>query len=337
MAVLSDAYVRRMAVIVSQGKLDAREQRRKQGEETKSGSSNKSTEATSLTRTATLLHVAIISGDEKGALEVVRRIVSDEKGAVVSAYESTIVAAFNLLSAGGHHQVRAADTVMRLREALPNTHFACSLNHGKVQALIMDGLVMCSGEPVTRGRALLQAAIALSTPHGTHTSDAMVTYFPSELEAPTSPMTTKTNKSVHEYDSKRSSGVDYSLSSKRHSSVAVAPSSENGICLLMCLSELNSSYDCEAVDAVTFGNSRPKVVYRLAYKRCAKGNDDEWMYKMKDEEDGSPFAVVNAVFERIASNEHGEAARLWRTMDRSLCTQDVSCYAKASLARHLKI
>eukprot|EP00742_Colponemidia_sp_Colp-10_P012564 GILJ01014131.1.p1 GENE.GILJ01014131.1~~GILJ01014131.1.p1 ORF type:complete len:678 (-),score=117.87 GILJ01014131.1:489-2342(-) len=308
MAVLSDAYVRRMTVIVSEGKAEAKGRKRKgDGSETRSGSSK--TEATALTRTATLLHVAIISGDEKNALEVVRKIVTEEKGAVVSAHESTIVAAFNLLSAGGHHQVRAADTVMRLRDALPSTHFACSIQHGKVGALIMDGLVMCTGEAVAQGRALLHSAIALST-QSSEGPDA-VTYLSSSV-------------------------ANAANAQKRQSNVAPSAS---GLCLLCCHSELSSTYDCEAVDVVTQGYGKPKIVFRLAFRRSGKATDDEWMYRLKDEEDQSPFAVVNAVFARIACHDMDEATRLWKehVADGGAQTFEISLFAKASLGKHLNL
>lgn len=299
MAVLSDAYVRRMTVLISEGKGEGKERRRKGdhgGSETRSGTSNHSNDATALTRVATLLHIAIISGDEKSTLEVIRRIVSEEKGVVVSAHESTIVAAFNLLSAGGHHQVRAADTVMRLREALPRTHFACSIQHGKVGALVMDGLVMCTGEAVSQGRILLQSAVALSTA----VSGSDVVYLSAD-----------TTKAIQ----------------------------HNGLCLLCCHSELSSTYDCEAVDVVSFGSTgKQRVVYLLAHRRSAKATDDEWMYRLKDEEDQSPFAIVNAVFSRIASHDIEGAKRVWQEYEASHGTShcDISVHARTGIVRHLK-
>eukprot|EP00744_Colponema_vietnamica_P002229 GILI01003545.1.p1 GENE.GILI01003545.1~~GILI01003545.1.p1 ORF type:complete len:361 (+),score=56.27 GILI01003545.1:6-1088(+) len=300
MAVLSDAYVRKMTVLVSEGKGEAKERKRKgeHGHDTRSGTSNQSTEATALARVATLLHVSVLHGDEKTALEVIRRIVLEEKGMVVSAHEATIVAAFNLLSAGGHHQVRAADTVMRIREALPTTHFACSIQHGKVNALIIDGLVMCTGEAVTQGRILLQAAVALCHAAVGGSDIAYVK-------------------------------LDASL-----------PIPSNGLCLLCCHSEVSSTYDCEAVDIITFSpSSKPKIAYLLAHRRSGKATDDEWMYRLKDEEDQSPFAVVNAVFTKIAAHDYDEAKRIWHEYEQADGGSHislVSIQARASIARHLQ-
>eukprot|EP00744_Colponema_vietnamica_P007759 GILI01011123.1.p2 GENE.GILI01011123.1~~GILI01011123.1.p2 ORF type:complete len:104 (+),score=25.24 GILI01011123.1:47-313(+) len=85
------------------------------------------------------------------------------------------------------------------------------------------------------------------------------------------------------------------------------------------------------------GSSKPKVVYRLAFRLSGKANDDEWMYRLKDEEDGSPFAIINAVFRKIATAEHIDAARLWAEHSAALSSNgQVSSFAKASLARRLK-
>lgn len=48
---------------------------------------------------------------------------------------------------------------------------------------------------------------------------------------------------------------------------------ESGLCLLCCYSELNSSYDCEALEVATIGSAKPKIVYRLACRRYRRGVD----------------------------------------------------------------
>eukprot|EP00742_Colponemidia_sp_Colp-10_P012853 GILJ01014468.1.p1 GENE.GILJ01014468.1~~GILJ01014468.1.p1 ORF type:complete len:891 (+),score=139.89 GILJ01014468.1:204-2876(+) len=311
MAVLSDAYVRKMTVIVSKGQLEAKEHRRKGADETKSGTSHRSFEATSLVRTATLLHISILNGDEKHALEIIQRTVTEEKGTVISAFDSTVIAAFNLLSAGGHHQVRAADTVLRLREALPSTKFVCSISHGKVNALILGDLVMCTGDAATRGRGLLKTAIALACPGTSSHGTDDVTYLTSD--------------------------TDMSVVKKRFSSVVV----DNGLCLLVGKDELSSTYDCEGVDVGSFCG-KTRVVYRLALRKSGnKANGDEWMYRLRDDEDQSPFAIVNAVFEKIAGRDLEEAARIWKDYSSQVgttadnCGMEISSHAKAAIARLL--
>eukprot|EP00744_Colponema_vietnamica_P001864 GILI01003031.1.p1 GENE.GILI01003031.1~~GILI01003031.1.p1 ORF type:complete len:897 (-),score=210.81 GILI01003031.1:532-3222(-) len=311
MAVLSDAYVRKMTVIVSKGQLEAKEHRRKGADETKSGTSHRSFEATSLVRTATLLHISILNGDEKHALEIIQRTVTEERGTVISAFDSTVIAAFNLLSAGGHHQVRAADTVLRLREALPSTKFVCSISHGKVTALIIGDLVMCTGDAATRGRGLLKTAIALACPGTTSHGTDDVTYLTSDTEM--------------------------SVVKKRFSSVVV----DNGLCLLVGKDELSSTYDCEGVDVGSFCG-KTRVVYRLALRKSGnKANGDEWMYRLRDDEDQSPFAIVNAVFEKIAGRDLEEAARIWKDYSSQVgttadnCGMEISSHAKAAIARLL--
>eukprot|EP00388_Colpodella_angusta_P037952 GDKK01042988.1.p1 GENE.GDKK01042988.1~~GDKK01042988.1.p1 ORF type:complete len:224 (+),score=16.44 GDKK01042988.1:60-674(+) len=180
------------------------------------------------------------------------------------------------MSAGGHHQVRAADTVMRLRDALPSPRFAASIHYGKVGALVADGLVMCTGSAVAQGRALLEAAITLSSGQNT------VAY--------------------------RSPAISQSAVG------TTAPYSQmpEQLCLLSCQSDLSSSYDCEAIDVAELAGSKETIVYRLAFKRATKANDDEWMYRMKDEEELNPFALANIVFSRIIANDFEGAKKLVR-------------------------
>eukprot|EP00388_Colpodella_angusta_P041656 GDKK01053881.1.p1 GENE.GDKK01053881.1~~GDKK01053881.1.p1 ORF type:complete len:703 (+),score=42.58 GDKK01053881.1:210-2111(+) len=329
MAVLSDAYVRRMTVIVSEGKMESKERRRKgdAGADTKSGSSAKS-EATALTRTATLLHIAILDGDEKTALETIRRIVTDEKGTIVSAHESKIVAAFNLLSAGGHHQIRAADTVLRLRQQLPSTRFVCSIQQGKVNALIMDGLVMCTGEAVTQGLALLQTAIAMNASGGTTSPLPQVA---SNIGIDEVTFLSSDNSVIAANKWEMQGSV-----TKRRSEIVQG----NGLCLFFCFSELSAAYDCEAVDITTSLTGKPKVLFRLAHRKSTKATDDEWMYRLKDEEDQSPYAAVNAVFARIACHDIEDATRLWRehvAAEGGVLLSEISIYARASISKYLKL
>ena len=74
-------------------------------------------EATVLARSGTVLAVRI-NGDPRLAFDTIRRVVEENRGVVVCCYENVMLAAYNLLAAGGHHQLRAADTVVRLRARL---------------------------------------------------------------------------------------------------------------------------------------------------------------------------------------------------------------------------
>ena len=319
-AVMTDPYVRRMATLVGEersengsgGSGNRRNGGKKGGGGAKasSASSDNSNNATLLTRSATILHIAV-TGEAKTAIDLCKRIVAEERGAVVSAHDTTIVAAFNLLSAGGHHQLRAADTVHRLRSLLPTTRFVCSIHHGKVSALISDGLVMCTGEVVNIGRLLLDRAIETA-----------------KIGNALAPLTRLTSGLVPAKDPTASPG-------RLLGSFNGALESSNGLCLMLCAAELTSAYDCEAIDIVLAPN--PRIMSRLAGPKSGAADkmaDDEWMYQLKEKEDHGVYTRVNAVFAKIASNDLVEASAMW-----SRCAEDSSFVcselAKEGVARFL--
>ena len=301
------------------------------------GSSDKSGDATTVTRSATLLHI-YVGSEARSTLDVIRRIVQDEKGAVVSAHEPTIVAAFNLMTPGGHHQVRAANAVMRLRAVLA-VPFVCSIHHGKISALIAEGLVMCTGEAVLTGHALLYRALDMSGnltrlrmkgAGGADDADDEGDF--SDAKGGANSHTAVSIFTTSE-GAKSPTSARGGATSAVASVIAAPPPLDNGLCVLHCAPELSSAYECEAVDmgplspALALPSSSPgapsastaptvRVVFRLAHRKAGgAAKDDEWMYRMKNDEDECVFAVGNAIFARLAEGDVAEARRLWRASE----------------------
>lgn len=277
MAILGDAYVRRMMVLASDERTAARKGIVKGGSMSDSGSS--SANATLLARSATLLQIAV-AGELRGVIDAVRRVVAEEKGSVVSAHENTIVAAFNLLSPTGQHQVRAAEAVTRLRTVLQQqgVDFVCALSTGKVSALVAEGVVICTGEPAATGRVLLQRAVELA---GLKEAENLQPYSPSHHMEKTLPPSALT---------------------------CAAP----GLCLLLCNEELSGSYDCEAIDIVSTASGKPRLLYRLG--EIANVADDEWMYQLKEGEEKGAYSTTNAILRRIAEGDEAKARTMWEAM-----------------------
>lgn len=90
-----------------------------------------------------------------------------------------------------------------------------------------------------------------------------------------------------------------------------------------------------STDANPLNNSwgKSRVVYRLAHRKTGKETDDEWMYRLKDEEDQSPFAAVNGVFNRLATGHLEEAKHIWAKInDDPAMLSETSIVAQRSLA-----
>eukprot|EP00744_Colponema_vietnamica_P006143 GILI01008942.1.p1 GENE.GILI01008942.1~~GILI01008942.1.p1 ORF type:complete len:882 (+),score=184.76 GILI01008942.1:476-3121(+) len=286
MTILNDVYVRKMMVLASDERMAA-----KKGSGSKGGSSDGSSgsaEATILTRSATILTIAVY-GELRSVIDHIRKAVAEEKGAVVSANENTVVAAFNLLSPTGQHHLRAAEAVSRLRVALQQhgTPFVCAISSGKVNAFIADGVVMCTGDPVATCRMLQQRAIELG---GFYAAETLKPYSFDVV----------------------SDFMDKSASAAVSPALLIGPNSQSGLCLLLSCAELAGSYDCEAIDLVASANGKPRLLYRLA--EATSVTDDEWMYQLKEGEEKGAYAASNAVLKCIAEGDIHKAKALWEDL-----------------------
>lgn len=185
-----------------------------------------------------------INGDPRVAFDTVKRVVEENRGRVVCCYENVMIAAYNLLSAGGHHQLRAADTVARLRARLDGVvPFVAAIHHGKLSALVSasDGVVMATGEVIqtcrvllaranemSRQAALAQAASAAKPVVGDGHAFATTVVVSSDGESAPAPSPA---------DAASPSEVHHAVTGPLH-----------GLCLLYCQAEMSLAYDCEAVD-----------------------------------------------------------------------------------------
>ena len=297
MAILADPYIQRMCVIASDertrkgkgsGRRRAGDGAGGRGDGTKGAGGSKSaaekssSEATAISRFATVLHIAF-EGDARLLLEVVRRVVADERGAIVSAHENVIVCAYNLLAPNGQHQVRAADTVARLRSVLHPAPFVCSIHCGRVQAMVSpSGWVMCSGDAVSVGRMLLDRAIFMATRR-------QAELYPSKAANNCSSSTLRLESYVPAQNNNfglfQFAPMFASVSPGTSGDIGAAlrkqqvpPQGQTGggpqlrcpegpydygLCLLYCQSELSTAYGCEAVD-VTMIVPRSGVQHQMA-------------------------------------------------------------------------
>ena len=196
---------------------------------------------------------------------------------------------------------------------------------------------MCTGEVVTVGRLLLDRAIETAqlggclAPMARLASGVVPTAAPVETSIVAAPPAFGAyNNNIQQQHVL--STVPISATVKGKGSVALEGT--NGLCFLLCAAELNSAYDCEAVDVVL--TPHPRVMSRLAGPKSGadKMADDEWMYQLKEKEDHGTYTRVNAVFAKIAANDFVGASALW-----AKCVEDASfvCYevAKAGVARFL--
>ena len=229
--------------------------------------------ATSISRNCTLLHISF-SGDAHVVMEAVRRAVAEERGAIVSAHSHVIVAAFNLLAPGGHHQLRAAEVVTRLRSDLAAIPFASSIHSGRVDALVAEGAVICYGDAVTIGASLLDRAVLLSgltAPMRTGRADfeplqlrrspllrggaeTAPKAFAPERDTVVMPNTATTAVGAGGAATiRRRNSSKRSISRASASAAAAVAAASHGLCLLYCNDSLSTSYDCEAIDVMAPG------------------------------------------------------------------------------------
>ena len=321
-AMMADAHLKRMGAIVSEleaasdGRGGARHRHTtsaaasrgaggkagksgagKEAGKSVAGSEGSAGSAAVLTRMATILHIQISSSNSSDAasfianakafVETARRIAAEERGAIVSAHDATIVVAFNLLSAGGHHQLRAAEAVLRLRAAFPSSgplRFVCSIHHGKVTALVAEGLAMCTGEAVAYGRLLIDRAAAMvrlaprsaadgspqtlcslgdaeGTSGGTRRNNftaasgsagagagaALSDADPSNAVRPFGAFGTSLNNAPAETTA---TATVSTVVVTADSDAASLEAASHGLCLLTCYAELSTACECEAIDVV---------------------------------------------------------------------------------------